>query len=376
MLAVANPRVNGILPRATRGAADTCPPGRRHFRLVESIFSTQRTWPPYGPSPDVRLRSGTPTPTARPQLRAGQLRAREPRGLPELLRTRPFRGADRRRVPTDPTRGAGRGRPRGPHRGRLPAGAPSRGGGRDPDAGGRRGCLQHDDRATDGRAGRSRGAVRGGPRRGRVGRPRRTSDAGATGRPGRLRASGAPGTGGRAHRVIADATPSDALQWEWTWELDAPPEPVWPLVSNTNRFNRDTGLPTVDDARDGEELKNARRRLRMVVKGVPVEWEELPFEWVRPWRFGVVRHYARGPLREMRVRATLEPLGGDRSTLVYAVAARPRGVFGWIAAKLQIGVLSRRAFGRIFREYGRHVAETDRSVPPPVNRTRPPAITR
>jgi len=163
--------------------------------------------------------------------------------------------------------------------------------------------------------------------------------------------------------VIADAVPSGALRWEWTWELPAPPEALWPLVSDTNRFNRDTGLPRVEDARDGEELENARRRLRMSVRGVPVAWEELPFEWVRPWRFGVVRTYSRGPLREMRVRATLSPLGEDRSTLVYSVAALPRGVLGWITAKVQIGMLSRRRFAAVFRAYGESVAAGDSSVP-------------
>jgi len=176
--------------------------------------------------------------------------------------------------------------------------------------------------------------------------------------------------------VIADITPSGALEWEWSWELAAPPEAVWPLVSDTNRFNRDTGLPVVEDARGGEELENARRRLRMSVKGVPIEWEELPFEWVRPWRFGVVRRYSRGPLREMRVRATLSPIGEDRSRLVYSVAALPRGLFGWVAAKLQIGVLSRRAFGKVFREYGEYVATAGTSTPPPTREHTPPAIAR
>lgn len=176
--------------------------------------------------------------------------------------------------------------------------------------------------------------------------------------------------------MIADLTPDRALEWEWSWELAAPPEAVWPLVSDTNRFNRDTGLPVVDDARGGEELDNARRRLRMVVKGLPVEWEELPFEWIRPWRFGVVRRYSRGPLREMRVRATLSAVGEDRSRLVYSVAAVPRGVVGWIAAKIQIGLLSRAAFGRVFREYGEYVARTGRSTPPPSSNRTPPALAR
>ena len=78
--------------------------------------------------------------------------------------------------------------------------------------------------------------------------------------------------------------------FHWVWDLPAAAEKVWPLVSDTNRFNRDTGLPTVVDGRaEGEELENARRKLNMVVKGLPLAWEELPFEWVSPWRFGVVR---------------------------------------------------------------------------------------
>ncbi len=150
------------------------------------------------------------------------------------------------------------------------------------------------------------------------------------------------------------------LHFHWSWLLPAPPDLLWPLVSDTNRFNRDVGLPPVRDARrDGETLENARRRLRLRVLGVPLEWEELPFEWLRPVEFGVVRRYARGPLREMRVRATLEDRGGGRTLLRYRVAAEPRGLAGLLAAALQIGVVSRVTFGRVFRSYAgevRHAA--------------------
>ncbi len=40
-----------------------------------------------------------------------------------------------------------------------------------------------------------------------------------------------------------------AYQFHWVWDLSAAAEKVWPLVSDTNRFNRDTGLPTVVDGR-------------------------------------------------------------------------------------------------------------------------------
>src|SRR5688500_15245125 len=138
-----------------------------------------------------------------------------------------------------------------------------------------------------------------------------------------------------------------ARTYEWQWELDAPPERLWPLVADTDRFNRDTGLPQVTDARGPDEaLGPGERHLRMRVAGVPIEWDESPFQWVAPSRFGVVRRYRRGPLREMRVEVELEALGEDRTRLNYRVRAQPRGLLGALAVPLQIGVISKRAFGR------------------------------
>jgi len=41
--------------------------------------------------------------------------------------------------------------------------------------------------------------------------------------------------------------------------------------------------------------------------GMAVEWEEQPFEWVRPARFGVARTYSKGPITEMRALVELTP---------------------------------------------------------------------
>ncbi len=71
--------------------------------------------------------------------------------------------------------------------------------------------------------------------------------------------------------------------------------------------------------------------------GVPVEWEEQPFEWVRPARFGVVRRYSKGPIAELRVLAKLEERvvenkdanGGSVGTsLTYEVWAKPKNMLG------------------------------------------------
>ena len=142
------------------------------------------------------------------------------------------------------------------------------------------------------------------------------------------------------------------FHYRWEFDLQSTPEELWPLVSDTNRFNRDTGVPSVETVGEGRE--NARRRLRLTTFGIPIEWEEQPFEWVRPERFGVVRRYATGPVAELRVVATLTPrddAGGTK--LVYEVWATPNNLLGRLAIPLQIGIISHRKFARTFRDYDR-----------------------
>jgi len=117
------------------------------------------------------------------------------------------------------------------------------------------------------------------------------------------------------------------FHYKWEFDLRSSPEELWPFVANTNRFNRDTGVPPVEEAGDGKPRINARRRLRLRVLGfVPVEWEEQPFEWVRPFRFGVVRRYLTGPMAEMRVLANLEPKTAGGTHLTFEVFARRGGI--------------------------------------------------
>src|ERR687897_1389915 len=99
----------------------------------------------------------------------------------------------------------------------------------------------------------------------------------------------------------------------WEFDLKSSPERLWPFVADTNRFNRDTGLPGVRRADDAIR-ENARQSLLFSKLGVRVEWEEEPFEWVRPYRFGVHRRYSAGPIASKRVLIELEPLpsGGTR----------------------------------------------------------------
>lgn len=163
------------------------------------------------------------------------------------------------------------------------------------------------------------------------------------------------------------------FHYRWEFDLESSPEQLWPLVADTNRFNRDTGVPAVQMIQsEGKGLRNSRRRLRLSAFGIPVEWEEQPFEWTRPSRFGVVRRYSKGPINELRVVVDLTPTHERRdlpsathqtagTKLVYQIWATPRNVIGLVAIPIQIGILSARNFARTLREYDR-LAKHGRSM--------------
>jgi class 3 adenylate cyclase len=144
----------------------------------------------------------------------------------------------------------------------------------------------------------------------------------------------------------------------WEYDLRAAPEQLWPFVADTNRFNYDAGVPAVQLPQlEGTRLENARRRLKMFVLGLTVEWEEQPFEWIKPYRFGVVRRYTRGPVAEVRVLCELQPRAEGGTHLVYEVWALPKSALGVAAIPAQIGFASKRNFERIFRRYDKLAQE-------------------
>jgi adenylate cyclase len=140
------------------------------------------------------------------------------------------------------------------------------------------------------------------------------------------------------------------FHYNWEWRLRSPPERLWPFVADTNGFNRDTGLPGVRRADDAVR-ENARQNLRFSKLGVQVEWEEEPFEWVRPYRFGVHRRYRAGPVASTRVLVELEPLPSGGTRLVYHTWIRPKNLLGVTTVPVLMRFSYARAFDTAFRRY-------------------------
>lgn len=142
--------------------------------------------------------------------------------------------------------------------------------------------------------------------------------------------------------------------YTWEWDLASSPEALWPLVSDTNRFNRDTGLPPMQLL----GIQNRVKRVKFNLPLIEIIWDEEPFEWTYPYRFGILRRYRTGPLLEMRVDCRLERRG-EGTHLAYEVWATSRNFLGDIAIPLGIGFVSARRFGDAFTKYDRIASNPD-----------------
>jgi class 3 adenylate cyclase len=142
---------------------------------------------------------------------------------------------------------------------------------------------------------------------------------------------------------------AEEYHYTWTWNLTSSPEALWPLVSDTNRFNRDTGLPPA-------QLLGISNGVKLVKFKIPlfrVEWEEEPFEWTYPYHFGILRRYRKGPLAEMRVDCSLERLQPSGTRIIYEAWVKPANILGNVGIPIAIGIVSKKRFDSTYRLYDR-----------------------
>ncbi len=140
--------------------------------------------------------------------------------------------------------------------------------------------------------------------------------------------------------------------YTWIWDLASPPEALWPLVSDTNRFNRDTGLPPIQLL----GINNGVKLIKFRTPIMQVEWEEEPFEWTYPYRFGVLRRYRKGPAAEMRVDCRLERLQPSGTRVIYETWVKSKNFFGDIGIPFVVGIVSAKRFGDTLKLYDRIVS--------------------
>lgn len=116
--------------------------------------------------------------------------------------------------------------------------------------------------------------------------------------------------------------------------IGLPPLKLWPVLSNTERFNRSIGWPevTLDPRLSPGDFA---MQVRASIAGYPLEWRELPFEWVEGRFFRLTRLFRGGPLERFEALVGLEPAEGEGSKLSIDAEFHARGpVSAWILENL------------------------------------------
>ena len=156
-------------------------------------------------------------------------------------------------------------------------------------------------------------------------------------------------TGLEMHPRLPSGDHRDVVRYDWRWELEANPRSLWPVVSNTERFNRAIGLSaaTFDDQADPEG--GSRKTGRMRRAGLEFAWREHPFEWVEGRRMGVVREFERGPFEWFVSVVELTPSASGGTTLTHQLKIKPRGLLGRTIAAVEVGTKGRKSIDRVYR---------------------------
>jgi class 3 adenylate cyclase len=158
--------------------------------------------------------------------------------------------------------------------------------------------------------------------------------------------------------------PASTIDLRTTIELDAPPERLWPLLSDTGRVDRAIGIPPFERSTPESNLTFT---VNSHYLGVPVSWREYPYEWVFEQWHQVERELAPPvPVRRLTTRMTLGPLPGGRSIVDVLVTLEPRNILGRTVAPLYIGQKMLRDLLRAYRGFAHLLNAADQiALPPP-----------
>jgi serine/threonine protein kinase/class 3 adenylate cyclase len=156
-------------------------------------------------------------------------------------------------------------------------------------------------------------------------------------------------TSGKSHLpVVTTQNPQNVVSGSYEWELNATTEEIWKHVCNTERVNHAMGLPAVNYELIRAEGEPTKLFGKVRLCGIPIRWEEHPFEWIEGRRMSVLRQFEKGPFEWFISSVTMSPRPGGGTTLKHSLQISPRGVFGKIFAKQEVGSKGKKGLNRVY----------------------------
>lgn len=159
----------------------------------------------------------------------------------------------------------------------------------------------------------------------------------------------------RPYPTTPSTNEKSVRKYQFEFELDASVYQLWPLVADSDRFNRAMGLPAPDYKFSRRPPGHAGFSQPQAVfaearfNGMKVRWQEHPFEWIFQRQMSVLREFDAGPFEWFTSTIHLAPLVDDRTRVTHQIQVVPRGLLGRIMVFIQFGVLTRSTLGRIYQ---------------------------
>ena len=131
------------------------------------------------------------------------------------------------------------------------------------------------------------------------------------------------------------------LIYHWQFRLESSAGELWPLISNTNLFFQGLRLPSIRETNLSRNVHRGFLQLSNIGFKSYEIWEEQPYQWEIPYRFGTTRFYKIGLLQNLKYQIDLTPF--PHGTLVdVKIWASARNGVSEILASLYINNLLRR----------------------------------
>jgi class 3 adenylate cyclase len=115
------------------------------------------------------------------------------------------------------------------------------------------------------------------------------------------------------------------------------------------------GLPAVEFRTRFDPERGVRRFGQAKAAGIPLVWEEHPFEWVEARRMGVLRQFSKGFFNWFISTTDLIPRPGGGTLLRHTFCLEPQNVIGRWVAQLEIGRRTPRALEKLYRQFDQYV---------------------
>lgn len=131
------------------------------------------------------------------------------------------------------------------------------------------------------------------------------------------------------------------LIYNWKFRLESSIEKLWPLISNTNLFFQNLNLPNVRETNISRDVNQGF--LQLSNKGLKSYeiWEEEPYQWELPYRFGTTRFYRIGLLQNLKYQVDLTPYAYGTLVSVKIWASARNGISEFIASLYITNILKR-----------------------------------